>query len=53
MQRRPRTGAPPHVYPPSVVADGAKLGTDVVIGAFCFVAKGAVVTRDGDVLTGT
>jgi UDP-2-acetamido-3-amino-2,3-dideoxy-glucuronate N-acetyltransferase len=43
MQRRPRTGAPARVHPPSVVADGAKLGTDVVIGAFCFVAKGAVV----------
>jgi UDP-2-acetamido-3-amino-2,3-dideoxy-glucuronate N-acetyltransferase len=31
------------VYPPSVVADGARLGTDVVIGAFCFVSGGAVV----------
>ena len=43
MQRRPRTGAPARVHPPSVVADGARLGTDVVVGAFCFVAKGAVV----------
>ena len=25
------------------MADGAKLGTDVVVGAFCFVARGAVV----------
>src|SRR5215472_17160619 len=43
MQRRPRTGAPARVHPPSVVAEGAKLGSDVVIGAFCFVAKGAVI----------
>jgi UDP-2-acetamido-3-amino-2,3-dideoxy-glucuronate N-acetyltransferase len=43
MQRRPRTGSPPRVHPPSVVADGADLGTDVVVGAFCFVARGAVV----------
>jgi UDP-2-acetamido-3-amino-2,3-dideoxy-glucuronate N-acetyltransferase len=43
MQRRPRTGAPARVYPPSVVAQGAKLGSDVVIGAFCFVAKGAII----------
>jgi UDP-2-acetamido-3-amino-2,3-dideoxy-glucuronate N-acetyltransferase len=31
------------VYPPTVVVDGAQLGNDVVIGAFCFVASGAVV----------
>jgi UDP-2-acetamido-3-amino-2,3-dideoxy-glucuronate N-acetyltransferase len=43
MERRKRTGAAATVHPPSVVADGARLGTDVVIGAFCFVAKGAVV----------
>jgi len=43
MQRRPRLGAPPRVYPPSVVSPGASLGTDTVIGAFCFVASGAVV----------
>lgn len=43
MVRRPRTGAPPRIYPPSIVLDGATLGTDVVIGAFCFVAGGAVV----------
>ncbi len=43
MQRRARAGAPPKVYPPSVVAEGAELGTDVVVGAFCFVAQGAVV----------
>jgi UDP-2-acetamido-3-amino-2,3-dideoxy-glucuronate N-acetyltransferase len=43
MQRRPRTDAPPRIHPPSVVAEGAKLGSGVVIGAFCFVAKGAVI----------
>jgi UDP-2-acetamido-3-amino-2,3-dideoxy-glucuronate N-acetyltransferase len=43
MKRRKRTGAPATIHPPSVVADGALLGTDVVVGAFCFVAKGAVV----------
>jgi UDP-2-acetamido-3-amino-2,3-dideoxy-glucuronate N-acetyltransferase len=43
MQRRARTGAPARIHPPSIVAEGAKLGTDVVVGAFCFVAKGAVV----------
>jgi UDP-2-acetamido-3-amino-2,3-dideoxy-glucuronate N-acetyltransferase len=43
LQRRPRTGNPPRVHAPSVVAEGAELGTDVVVGAFCFVARGAVV----------
>jgi UDP-2-acetamido-3-amino-2,3-dideoxy-glucuronate N-acetyltransferase len=43
MQRRPRTGSKARVYPPSVVMEGAQLGDDVVIGAFCFVAAGAVV----------
>jgi UDP-2-acetamido-3-amino-2,3-dideoxy-glucuronate N-acetyltransferase len=43
MQRRLRTGSKPRVYPPSVVAEGAQLGDDVVVGAFCFVARGAVV----------
>ncbi|MDP9037288.1 MAG: N-acetyltransferase [Myxococcota bacterium] len=45
MLRRDRLGAPPRVHPPSVVAEGAHLGTDVVVGAFCFVAAGAVVGR--------
>ncbi|MGH7295498.1 MAG: acyltransferase, partial [Polyangiaceae bacterium] len=43
MQRRPRASAPPKIHPPSVVADGARLGEDVVVGAFCFVTKGAVI----------
>jgi len=40
---RIRAGAPARVHPPSIVAEGAVLGTDVVVGAFCFVASGAVV----------
>jgi UDP-2-acetamido-3-amino-2,3-dideoxy-glucuronate N-acetyltransferase len=43
MQRRPRTGSPARIYPPSVVLPGAQLGSDVVLGAFCFVAGGAVI----------
>lgn len=43
MLRRPRSGAPARIYPPSVVLEGAVLGTDVVVGAFCFVAAGAIV----------
>jgi UDP-2-acetamido-3-amino-2,3-dideoxy-glucuronate N-acetyltransferase len=43
MERRIRTGAAPVVHVPSVVAPGARLGLDVVVGAFCFVAHGAVV----------
>jgi UDP-2-acetamido-3-amino-2,3-dideoxy-glucuronate N-acetyltransferase len=43
VERRERTGAPPIIHPPSVVADGAQLGSDVVVGAFCFVARGAIV----------
>jgi UDP-2-acetamido-3-amino-2,3-dideoxy-glucuronate N-acetyltransferase len=31
------------VYPPTVVLSGAQLGADVVVGAFCFIASGAVV----------
>jgi UDP-2-acetamido-3-amino-2,3-dideoxy-glucuronate N-acetyltransferase len=43
VSRRRRAGAPPRIHPPSVVAEGAEVGADVVIGAFCFVAKGAIV----------
>jgi UDP-2-acetamido-3-amino-2,3-dideoxy-glucuronate N-acetyltransferase len=43
MQRRVRTGAPPKIHPPTVVADGAELGADVVVGPFCFVAAGAAI----------
>lgn len=43
MKRRPRAGAPPRIYPPSIVVPGANLGLDTVVGTFCFVAAGAVV----------
>lgn len=43
MRPRARAGAPPKIHPPSVVSSDARLGNDVVIGAFCFVAAGAVV----------
>ncbi len=45
MQRRPRLDAPPKIHPPSVVAEGAHVETDVVIGAFSFVAEGARIGR--------
>ncbi|HEX3344854.1 MAG TPA: acyltransferase, partial [Polyangiaceae bacterium] len=43
MKRRERNGFEPKVYPSSVVSDGARVGDDVVVGAFCFIARGAVV----------
>jgi UDP-2-acetamido-3-amino-2,3-dideoxy-glucuronate N-acetyltransferase len=43
MVPRKRTGAAAVVHVPSVVLPGARLGTDVVVGAFCFVAADAVV----------
>jgi UDP-2-acetamido-3-amino-2,3-dideoxy-glucuronate N-acetyltransferase len=43
MQRRPRAGAPPRIHQPTVIVDGAQLGPDVVIGAFCWVGAGAVI----------
>jgi UDP-2-acetamido-3-amino-2,3-dideoxy-glucuronate N-acetyltransferase len=43
MQRRIRAGAPPRIHPPTVIVEGAQLGLDVVVGAFSFVAAGAVV----------
>ena len=43
MKPRPRTGAPARVYPSAVVLPGARLGEDVVVGAFTFVASGAIV----------
>lgn len=38
-----KEGAEPKVWPPSVVQEGAAIAKDVVIGAFCFVAKGAKI----------
>jgi acetyltransferase-like isoleucine patch superfamily enzyme len=43
MKRREPKGAPAKVYPSAIVQRGAHLGADVVVGAFCFVAEGAVV----------
>jgi len=43
VKLRTRTGAKPKVWEPSVVQNGAIVGSDVVIGAFCFVAKGATI----------
>ncbi len=43
MKPRARTGRPAKIYPSAKVLRGALLGEDVVIGAFTFVAAGAVV----------
>src|SRR5262245_9098614 len=43
MKPRARAGAPPKIYPPSIVHPGARLGEDTVIGAFTYVADGAVI----------
>jgi acetyltransferase-like isoleucine patch superfamily enzyme len=42
-ERRERKEAPPRVYPPSIVDPGAQVGLDVVVGAFCYIAAGAVI----------
>jgi len=42
-KRRPREGKPPKIYPSAIVHPDARIGTDVVIGAFTFVADGAVI----------
>jgi UDP-2-acetamido-3-amino-2,3-dideoxy-glucuronate N-acetyltransferase len=43
MKPRVRAGAPPRISPSAVVAEGAALGRDTVVGAFCLVAAGARV----------
>ena len=45
MKPRPRAGRPAKIYPSAVVLPGASLGEDVVVGAFTFVEKGAVIGR--------
>jgi UDP-2-acetamido-3-amino-2,3-dideoxy-glucuronate N-acetyltransferase len=45
MKPRTRTGRPAKTYPSAVVLPGARLGEDVVVGAFTFVAAGAIVGR--------
>ena len=42
---RARAGLPAKIYPSAIVQPGARLGEDVVIGAFTFVADGAIVGR--------
>jgi UDP-2-acetamido-3-amino-2,3-dideoxy-glucuronate N-acetyltransferase len=41
-KRIPR-GALPKIYESAIVMDGAEIGSDVMIGAFCFVAAGAKI----------
>ena len=43
MKPRKRTGRPAKIYPSAQVLPGAVLGNDVVVGAFTFVATGAVL----------
>jgi UDP-2-acetamido-3-amino-2,3-dideoxy-glucuronate N-acetyltransferase len=43
IKRRPHRGDPAKIYPSAIVHPGARIGTDVVIGAFTFVADGAVI----------
>jgi UDP-2-acetamido-3-amino-2,3-dideoxy-glucuronate N-acetyltransferase len=43
ITKRIPKGALPKIYPSAIVMEGAEIGSDVVIGAFCFVAKGAKI----------
>lgn len=43
ITKRIRVNAPPKIYPSAIVMEGAEIGSDVVIGAFCFVAVGAKI----------
>lgn len=45
MQPRPPSDLPPKIYEPSQVSPEARIGQGTVIGAFCFVAAGAVIGR--------
>ncbi len=45
MKPRTRTGRPAKIYPTAVVLPGARLGSDVMIGAFTFVDAGAIIGR--------
>lgn len=45
VQERTREGKAAKIYPSAVVREGATLGTDVVIGAFCYVDQGAIIGR--------
>ena len=43
MKRREKKQAPPKIYETAVVMQGAEMGRDAVVGAFCFVAAGAKI----------
>jgi UDP-2-acetamido-3-amino-2,3-dideoxy-glucuronate N-acetyltransferase len=43
VKPRPRSSAPPRVYPSAIVSKGARVGRGTVIGAFVFVADGATI----------
>jgi UDP-2-acetamido-3-amino-2,3-dideoxy-glucuronate N-acetyltransferase len=43
VKKRARRGAPPKIYPSAIVSPKAEVSNDVVVGAFCFVADGAVI----------
>ena len=43
VKRRARESAAPVIHAPSVVMPGARVGVDTVIGAFCFIADGAII----------
>lgn len=45
VRERMREGHEAKVYPTAIVREGAVLGLDVVIGAFCYVDRGAKVGR--------
>ena len=43
ITKRIPKGALPTIYPSAIVMNGAEIGADVMIGAFCFVADGAKI----------
>ncbi len=45
VRERAREGAGPKVYPSAIVREGAELAEDVVVGAFCYVDRGAKIGR--------
>ena len=43
MKRREKNGDLPKIYETAIVMNGAEIGRDAVVGAFCFVAAGAKI----------
>ncbi|MEO8878614.1 MAG: acyltransferase [Polyangiaceae bacterium] len=43
ITKRIRANAPAKIYPSAIVMDGAEIGSDVMVGAFCFVASRAKI----------